>query len=155
MGGRAAFRTAFWPAGLATLHVAGQTAADDESVSRRVISPSSSSWPSPKSLRSSGPRRGEPQHVARMTIYVTDLDAYRAARRELGDVWRRHMGSHYPAMALVGVTGWSIAAPSSRSRRTPCCRRKETPVKAPASFLYDIDDATGRGDDHAESAASA
>lgn len=48
---------------------------------------------------------GEPTDVVDMTIYVTDLDAYRSAARELGPVWRQRFGTHYPAMALVGVAG--------------------------------------------------
>ena len=39
-----------------------------------------------------------------MTMYVTSMDAYRDSRPMLRDVWRRHMGSHYPAMAVVQVT---------------------------------------------------
>ena len=41
--------------------------------------------------------------VARMTWYVTDIPAYRAAGPALGEVWREMMGRHYPAMAVVGV----------------------------------------------------
>jgi len=47
----------------------------------------------------------QPAHVVRMTIFVTDLDAYRASLAELGPIWKKHMGRWYPAMALVGVTG--------------------------------------------------
>ena len=47
---------------------------------------------------------GRPEHVARMTIFVTDLDAYVASRHALGDTWKRLMDGHYPAMALVEVT---------------------------------------------------
>ena len=39
-----------------------------------------------------------------MTIYVTNMTQYREKRPALRDVWQRHMGSHYPAMALVQVT---------------------------------------------------
>ena len=46
---------------------------------------------------------GEPSHIGRMTIYVTDLAAYRDARAELGAAWRARLGRHYPAMALVEV----------------------------------------------------
>jgi len=42
--------------------------------------------------------------IAEMTIYVTDIAAYRAARKELGPIWRARMGTHFPAMALVAVT---------------------------------------------------
>lgn len=47
---------------------------------------------------------GAPEDVGRMTVYVLDVKAYRAARPELGEVWRRLMGRHYPAMALVEVS---------------------------------------------------
>jgi len=46
---------------------------------------------------------GEASDVGRITVFVTDLDAYRAGRKALGDVWRDRMGSHYPAMALMEV----------------------------------------------------
>lgn len=46
---------------------------------------------------------GRPENVGRMTIYVTDLDAYLENRQALGEAWRRLMGDHCPAMALVEV----------------------------------------------------
>lgn len=51
-------------------------------------------------LRQAG---GAPRHIGRLTIYVTDMEAYRATRKELGEVYRERMGRHYPAMALVEV----------------------------------------------------
>ncbi|MGK4006408.1 RidA family protein [Sorangium sp. So ce1036] len=48
---------------------------------------------------------GGPGDVARMTVYVTDLDAYRSSRRAIGAAWRARLGAHFPAMALVGVAG--------------------------------------------------
>lgn len=48
---------------------------------------------------------GEPQHVVRMTCYVTDKDAYLRATREIGIHWREILGKHFPAMALVEVAG--------------------------------------------------
>jgi enamine deaminase RidA (YjgF/YER057c/UK114 family) len=53
-------------------------------------------------LRAAG---GEPTDVARMTVFVTDVVAYRDARRDLGDVWRARFGRFYPAMALLEVSG--------------------------------------------------
>lgn len=47
---------------------------------------------------------GAPEHVVEMTIYVTDMDAYRAARKALGEAWRRTMGRHYPAITLLEVS---------------------------------------------------
>ena len=46
---------------------------------------------------------GGPASIARMTVWVTDMAAYRANRVELGAAWRERMGRHYPAMALVEV----------------------------------------------------
>jgi enamine deaminase RidA (YjgF/YER057c/UK114 family) len=46
-----------------------------------------------------------PEHVVRMTCYVTDLDEYRASLAEIGSAWRIVMGRNFPAMAVVGVTG--------------------------------------------------
>jgi enamine deaminase RidA (YjgF/YER057c/UK114 family) len=48
---------------------------------------------------------GAPEHIAHMTWYVLDIDHYRMLLNELGVVIREVMGSHYPAMALVEVTG--------------------------------------------------
>lgn len=48
---------------------------------------------------------GRPEDIGRMTVYVTDLAAYRASRPALGEVHRRYLGRHYPAMALVEVKG--------------------------------------------------
>src|SRR5437867_566114 len=38
--------------------------------------------------------------VARLTIYVTDLSAYRAGLKPLGEAYRARFGTHYPAMTL-------------------------------------------------------
>lgn len=46
---------------------------------------------------------GEPTDIARMTVYVTDREAYLESRQALGAVWRNRLGKHYPAMALVEV----------------------------------------------------
>ena len=46
---------------------------------------------------------GRPEHVARMTVYVTDMGVYRGERPRLAGLWRASMGQHYPAMALVEV----------------------------------------------------
>jgi enamine deaminase RidA (YjgF/YER057c/UK114 family) len=44
-----------------------------------------------------------PQHICRMTAYCCDRDAYLNARRELGAIWKRRMGTHYPAMSMIFV----------------------------------------------------
>jgi len=44
-----------------------------------------------------------PEHLVRLTWYVTDIDDYSANLRELGRAYREVIGPHYPAMALVQV----------------------------------------------------
>jgi len=45
----------------------------------------------------------KPEHLARVTIYVTDKTAYRESTRAIGDAWRRILGAVFPAMSLVQV----------------------------------------------------
>lgn len=47
---------------------------------------------------------GGPEHVASMTVYVTEIETYRARTGELGPIWRQRLGRHFPAMALVAVS---------------------------------------------------
>ena len=44
-----------------------------------------------------------PEHIVRMTCYITDRGEYLGQRDEIGAYWREIMGSNYPAMALVVV----------------------------------------------------
>ena len=46
---------------------------------------------------------GEPEDLARLTIYVVDRREYLAALEEIGEAYRGIMGRHYPAMALLEV----------------------------------------------------
>jgi enamine deaminase RidA (YjgF/YER057c/UK114 family) len=48
---------------------------------------------------------GRATDIVKMTVYVTDLDAYRDGLRGVGGAWRARLGKHFPAMALVGVAG--------------------------------------------------
>jgi|SRR5580704_7274518 enamine deaminase RidA (YjgF/YER057c/UK114 family) len=46
-----------------------------------------------------------PEHLVRLTWYVTDLDEYRASLKDLGRAYRETIGTYYPAMAVLQVTG--------------------------------------------------
>jgi enamine deaminase RidA (YjgF/YER057c/UK114 family) len=48
---------------------------------------------------------GGTDHIVKLLVFVTDLEAYRAATRDIGEGWRGRMGKHYPAMSLVKVAG--------------------------------------------------
>jgi enamine deaminase RidA (YjgF/YER057c/UK114 family) len=51
-------------------------------------------------LREAG---GEPENIARLTWYVTDINEYRSTLQALGVAYRAVMGRHFPAMTLVQV----------------------------------------------------
>lgn len=46
---------------------------------------------------------GKPEHICRMTAFCCDKPAYLAARKDLGAIWKRHMGRHFPAMSMIFV----------------------------------------------------
>jgi len=85
------------------LHVGGQIGWDDKGVVAEGVAAQFA-----KALdnvlavvRAAG---GQASDVAAMTVFVTDIPAYRNARKELGAAWRERFGQHYPAMALLGVS---------------------------------------------------
>ncbi len=47
---------------------------------------------------------GSPADLASLTIYIVDMDDYRAHAREIGAVWKRLVGTDYPAMAGIGIS---------------------------------------------------
>ncbi|OON80559.1 RidA family protein [Streptomyces tsukubensis] len=46
---------------------------------------------------------GTPADLARVTVYATDVAAYRHHAAEIGRVWRKAAGRDYPAMAVIGT----------------------------------------------------
>ena len=59
-------------------------------------------------LRAAG---GRPDQLASVTVYATDLAAYRSRAADIGAVWRRLVGTDYPAMAGIGVCRlWDVEA---------------------------------------------
>ncbi|KJE35607.1 endoribonuclease L-PSP [Thalassospira sp. HJ] len=46
---------------------------------------------------------GKPEHLARLTWYVTDKKEYLANQREVGQAYQRILGKHFPAMTMVVV----------------------------------------------------
>ena len=47
---------------------------------------------------------GQARDLASMTVYIVDMDDYRARAREIGEVWKRLVGTDYPAMAGIGIS---------------------------------------------------
>jgi len=44
-----------------------------------------------------------PEHIVRMTWYITDREEYNAQLKDVGRVYRAVIGKHFPAMAVVQV----------------------------------------------------
>ena len=62
-------------------------------------------------LRSLEAAGGQPTDLTTVTIFIVDMEAYLARAREIGTIWRALAGTHYPAMAGVGVSRlWDIEA---------------------------------------------
>lgn len=91
------------PPGARVLFVAGQDAAEPESVVTTDDFVEQFGLALGKTVAVVRAAGGGPESIGRMTIYVTDVATYRAARSDLGPVYREHMGRHFPAMALVEV----------------------------------------------------
>jgi enamine deaminase RidA (YjgF/YER057c/UK114 family) len=94
------------PAGARLVFVAGQIAWDAE---QRLVGAGNFVQQFSKALenvvavvRAAG---GAPEHLARLTVYVVDKQQYLSNQKQIGAEYRRHMGRHYCAMALVEVAG--------------------------------------------------
>ena len=92
------------PAGGRVLFIAGQDAATPEGHVETDDFTDQFEIALDKALTILREASGGPEDIGRMTVYVTDLDAYREARPALGPIWRGLLGKHYPAMALVEVS---------------------------------------------------
>jgi enamine deaminase RidA (YjgF/YER057c/UK114 family) len=97
------FAHAVRTAGRVTVHLAGQTGMDvtgaivtggvvaqfEQALSNLLVA-----------LDAAG---GAPADLVSLTVYIVDMDDYRLHAGEIGAVWRRLVGSDYPAMAGIGV----------------------------------------------------
>jgi enamine deaminase RidA (YjgF/YER057c/UK114 family) len=94
-----------------TVFLAGQTALDAEGriVGSDVVTQFEQALANLlAALRAAG---GTPDQLASLTVYVVDMDDYRAHSRDIGQVWRRLVGNDYPAMAGIGVARlWDVEA---------------------------------------------
>ncbi len=87
-----------------TVFLAGQTALDDAGhiVGETVVEQFEQALTNLlTSLHAAG---GHPSQLASLTIYIVDMDDYRAHARQVGGVWNRLVGGSYPAMAGIGVS---------------------------------------------------
>jgi NAD(P)-dependent dehydrogenase (short-subunit alcohol dehydrogenase family)/enamine deaminase RidA (YjgF/YER057c/UK114 family) len=91
-------------AGGRVLFIAGQTARDGSGQVATTDFVSQFDRALGNVLAVLGQAGGQAGDIGRFTIYVTDMAQYRSSLEPLGEVYRRRMGAHFPAMALVEVT---------------------------------------------------
>lgn len=86
-----------------TLFIAGQIGwgTDEKLVSDELVPQFEKALENVKAVL--GAAGAKPEHLARITIYVTDKTAYRESTRAIGEAWRRILGPVFPAMSLLQV----------------------------------------------------
>ncbi|MFD7162561.1 RidA family protein [Streptomyces violascens] len=89
--------------GSRVVFLAGQTALDAEGKVVGATLPEQFRTALTNLLAALAAAGGSPGDLARVTVYATDLAAYREQARELGSIWRELAGRDYPAMAVIGV----------------------------------------------------
>lgn len=92
------------PAGCRTVHLSGQTAMDSDGaiVPGGMVEQFRQAFGN--LLTALAAAGGTPADLVSVTIYLTDVPDYQAHGREIGGIWRELAGTHYPAMAGIGIT---------------------------------------------------
>jgi enamine deaminase RidA (YjgF/YER057c/UK114 family) len=98
------FAHAVVPVAGRTVHVAGQVAADAQGVVQGATFAAQYDLALGNVVAAVQAAGGAPEHIVSLTVYTTDMPAYRADLRGVGRAHRRHLGTHFPAMAMLGVT---------------------------------------------------
>lgn len=94
-----------------TVHLAGQTALNDQGriVGETVVAQFEQAIGN--LLTALDAAGGSHERLASLTMYIVDIDDYKAHAKEIGRVWKKTIGRHYPAVAAVGVSRlWDIEA---------------------------------------------
>jgi enamine deaminase RidA (YjgF/YER057c/UK114 family) len=92
------------------LHVAGQIGWDDQgAMAAGIVDQFARAIDNVIAVVRAG--GGEVPDIATMTVFVTDIEAYRSSVKAIGAAWRGSMGRHFPAMTLVAVS--ALVEPSA------------------------------------------
>lgn len=99
------FSYAFDARGERSVHFSGHTALDG---SGKIVGPGDIAAQFEQTLHNlqatAVAAQVELKDLVKLTLFVTDVEAYKAHSAEIGAVYRRFFGPHFPAMTLVGVT---------------------------------------------------
>ncbi|GGX07156.1 RidA family protein [Streptomyces lomondensis] len=99
----AGFSHAVVASGSRVVFLAGQTALDTDGKVVGETLPEQFEKALTNLLTALAAAGGAPSDLARVTVYATDVEAYRTHARDLGRLWRELAGRDYPAMAVVQV----------------------------------------------------
>ena len=88
-----------------TVYLGGQTAHDADGHLQGITMVEQFDEAAANVVRALAAAGAGPEDLVSMQIFVTDAAAYRTALAELGSAYRKHLGRHYPAIALVEVAG--------------------------------------------------
>lgn len=47
---------------------------------------------------------GKAEHICKMTCFCKDKEQYLQARKDIGIIWKKYMGEHYPCMSMIFVS---------------------------------------------------
>ncbi len=86
-----------------TVFVAGQIAFDSKNIIQEKTFAGQFRQTLKNTLAVLAEAGAKPEHIVRMTWYVTDKKEYLGAIREVGAAYRELIGRHYPVMAVVQV----------------------------------------------------
>lgn len=87
-----------------TVYLAGQTAADATGAVVGHTFAEQYDLALANVIEALGAVGGEPSDIVSLVVYTTDMQQYRDDLRGVGTVHRNHLGRHFPAMAMLGVT---------------------------------------------------
>ncbi|MDQ3985200.1 MAG: RidA family protein [Actinomycetota bacterium] len=85
------------------IHIGGQTAHDAEGKVQGKTVVEQFEAAAANLIRVLDEAGAKPEHLVSMQIFCTKGDEYRASLKELGDVYKRHFGRHYPAISFFSV----------------------------------------------------
>jgi enamine deaminase RidA (YjgF/YER057c/UK114 family) len=105
LGRPSGFSYAFDARGERNVHFSGHTALDG---SGKIVGPRDIAAQFEQTLNNlratAVAAQVEMKDLVKLTIFVTDVEAYKDRSTEIGAVYQRYFGAHFPAMTLVGVT---------------------------------------------------
>jgi len=89
--------------GVTTVFVAGQIAFNSENVIQEKTFAGQFRQTLKNTVAVLAEAGAKPEHIVRMTWYITDKKEYLGAIKDVGAAYRDLIGRHYPAMAVVQV----------------------------------------------------